>query len=41
MFGAVAGVPMTPEELEQAMSWESQPKIAYVLEEEEDQDTLD
>ena len=35
MFGAVAGVAMTPEEIEEAMSLENQPKIEYVLEEED------
>jgi hypothetical protein len=37
-FGAMAGVPMTPEEIEQAMSLENQPKIAYVLKEEKEDD---
>jgi hypothetical protein len=36
LFGAMAGVAMTPEEIEEAMSLESQPKIEYVLEEEDD-----
>ena len=36
MFGAVAGVAMTPEEIEEAMSLENRAKIAYVLEEEDD-----
>jgi hypothetical protein len=35
IFGALAGVPMTPEEVENAMSFENQPKIEYVLEEDE------
>jgi hypothetical protein len=35
MFGAIAGVVMTPEEIEEAMSLENRPKIAYVLEEED------
>ena len=37
-FGAVAGVPMTPEEIEQAMSFENQPKVEYVIETEDDSD---
>jgi hypothetical protein len=36
MFGAIAGVAMTPEEIEEAMSLENRAKIAYVLEEEDD-----
>jgi hypothetical protein len=36
IFGAVAGVAMTPEEIEQAMSLENRPKIMVVLEEKED-----
>jgi hypothetical protein len=36
MFGAMAGVAMTPEEIEEAMSLENQPKIEYVLEAEDD-----
>lgn len=38
MFGAIAGVAMTPEQIEEAMSLENRPKIAYVLEEEDDGD---
>jgi hypothetical protein len=38
MFGAVAGVAMTPEEIEEAMSLENQPKIVYVLQEEKEDD---
>jgi hypothetical protein len=38
MFGAMAGVVMTPEEIEQAMSIENQPKVEYVLEDERDRD---
>jgi hypothetical protein len=38
MFGAMAGVAMTPEEIEQAMSLENRSKIVYVLEEEKEQD---
>ena len=38
IFGSVAGVVMTPEEIEQAMSLESQPKITYVLEREKEED---
>lgn len=38
MFGAMAGVAMTPEEIEEAMSLENQPKIEYVLEEEDDRE---
>jgi hypothetical protein len=34
-FGSLAGVVMTPEEIEEAMSQENRPKITYVLEEEE------
>jgi hypothetical protein len=37
-LGAIAGVPMTPEEIEQAMSFENQAKIAYVLQEEKEDD---
>jgi hypothetical protein len=36
IFGAIAGVTMTPEEIKEAMGLENQPKIAYVLEEEDD-----
>ena len=36
ILGAVAGVAMTPEEIEQAMSLENRPKITYVLEEDDD-----
>jgi hypothetical protein len=36
MFGAIAGVVMTPEEIEEAMSLENQAKIACVLKEEDD-----
>jgi hypothetical protein len=36
MFGAIAGVAMTPEEIEEAMSLENRPKIAYVLEDDDD-----
>jgi len=36
IFGAMAGVAMTPEEIEQAMSLENRPKITYVLEEDDD-----
>jgi hypothetical protein len=36
IFGALAGVSMTPEEIENAMSFENQPKTAYVLEEEDE-----
>ncbi len=36
VFGALAGVAMTPEEIEEAMSQENRPKIAYVLEEEDE-----
>ena len=35
MFGAMAGVVMTPEEIEEAMSLENRPKIEVVLDEEE------
>jgi hypothetical protein len=35
LFGALAGVTMTPEEIENAMSMENRPKTAYVLEEDE------
>ena len=35
VFGALAGVAMTPEEIEEAMSLENQPKIAYVLKEDD------
>jgi hypothetical protein len=35
MFGALAGVVMTPEEIEEAMSLENRSKIAYVVEEED------
>jgi hypothetical protein len=38
IFGAVAGVAMTPEEIEEAMSLENRPKIAYVLAEEKKDD---
>lgn len=38
MFGAIAGVTMTPEEIEEAMSLENRPKIAYVLEAEDDEE---
>ncbi len=38
IFGALAGVSMTPEEIEQAMSFENRPKIAYVLQEEKEDD---
>ena len=38
MFGSVAGVVMTPEEIEQAMSLENQPKITYVLEQEKEKE---
>ena len=38
IFGAVAGVAMTPEEIEEAMSLENRPKIAYVLAEEKEDD---
>jgi hypothetical protein len=36
IFGAIAGVTMTPEQIEEAMSLENRPKITYVLEEEDD-----
>jgi hypothetical protein len=36
IFGSMAGVAMTPEEIEQAMSLENQVKVVYVLEEEDD-----
>ena len=38
LFGALGGVVMTPEEIEQLMSLENQPQIAYVLEEEDEDD---
>ena len=38
MFGAIGGVAMTPEEIEQAMSLENQPKITYVLEKEQEKE---
>jgi hypothetical protein len=38
MFGSLAGVVITPEQIEEAMSLENQPKITYVLEEEDDDD---
>jgi hypothetical protein len=38
MFGAMAGVVMTPEEIEEAMSLENRAKIAYVLKEEKQDD---
>jgi hypothetical protein len=38
IFGASAGVSMTPEEIEEAMGFENQPKIAYVLKEEKEND---
>ena len=38
IFGAIAGVTMNPEQIKEAMSRENQPKIAYVLEEEDDQE---
>lgn len=38
IFGAIAGVVITPEEIEEAMSLENRPKIAYVLEEEDDEE---
>jgi hypothetical protein len=34
-FGAVAGVPLTPEEIELAMSFENRPKVEYVIENED------
>jgi len=37
-FGAVAGVPMTPEEIELAMSFENRPRVEYVIEKEDDLD---
>jgi hypothetical protein len=38
VLGALAGVSMTPEEIEHAMSFEKQAKIAYVLQEEKGDD---
>jgi hypothetical protein len=38
IFGALAGVSMTPEEIEEAMSLENRAKIAYVLKEEKQDD---
>ena len=38
VFGAMAGVAMTPEEIEEAMSLENRAKIAYVLKEEKQDD---
>jgi hypothetical protein len=38
IFGAIAGVVITPEEIEEAMSLENRPKIAYVLDEEDDEE---
>jgi hypothetical protein len=38
LFGALAGVMATPEQIEEAMSLENRPKIAYVLEEEKEDD---
>jgi hypothetical protein len=38
IFGALAGVVMTPEEIEQAMSLENRPKVVYVLQEEKGDD---
>ena len=38
IFGALAGVSMTPEEIEEAMSLENRAKIAYVLKEEKQHD---
>jgi hypothetical protein len=38
VFGALAGVSMTPEEIEQAMSFENQAKIVHVLQEEKEDD---
>jgi hypothetical protein len=38
IFGALAGVAMTPEEIEEAMSFENRPKIAHVLQEAKEDD---
>ncbi len=35
IFGALAGVAMTPEEIENAMSFENQPRVECVLEEDD------
>jgi hypothetical protein len=40
MFGAIAGVAMTPEEIEEAMSLENQPKIECVLEEDDERERI-
>ncbi len=38
IFGAMGGVIMTPEQIEEAMSQENRAKIAYVVEEEDDEE---
>jgi hypothetical protein len=38
IFGSLSGV-VTPEEIERAMSLENRPKIAYVLEQEKEDDS--
>jgi len=37
-FGAIAGVPMTPQEIEEAMSFDNRAKVAHVLKEEKEDD---